>query len=639
MNNKTLNIIIITLITTIIVVISGFTIFYFILIPKENTSGVGDTKTIMIYMVGSDLESENAIATAELLELERVKVDFEAVDILVYMGGSNNYYNEYIDAGENVILEYNENGINVVENIPAKNMGNPNTLEYFLDYTTTNYPSGNYSLILWNHGGGPLIGYGLDETTNDILTLAEIARALNNSNFNQDNKLGLLGFDACLMAGIESAYVLRDNAEFLVASQETEPGFGWDYSFLETITKESSNLEIGKSIIDYYYNFFIDNGFSQDCTLSLLDLSKVENVEKNLNDYFLNIEQNLTSQSFVEYAKNRVNTKAFGGFTTSSSYDLVDLNNMIDLLGGNNQELKKSLDEFIVYNKTNLSNSNGISIYYPYFNKTNAWQFLDIYKSFNFAPNYTQYLNDFVNILVGNRLVNLDISKSMPVESDEDLYDFEFILTDEQANNMVSAEYIVFHKIDNDLYEPVYRGNSGLVRDDNTLKANIRDKVIKVTETDDETQDITLYEVEKGSNYVNYFSPVMLSDFRDYVETGEFDMMSGYLQIRVYDDDTIEPLGIVPMETEDGIAPKMLTNLDDWHTLQFLKFNYKIFDENGNYDTNWESGGTIYGWELYIDEITGFAKADLQDSEYYCIFSITDSQGNVSYSQAVPINN
>lgn len=441
------------------------------------------------------------------------------------------------------------------------------------------------------------------------------------------------------MAGIESAYVLRDNAEFLVASQETEPGFGWDYSFLETITKESSNLEIGKSIIDYYYNFFIDNGFSQDCTLSLLDLSKVENVEKNLNDYFLNIEQNLTSQSFVEYAKNRVNTKAFGGFTTSSSYDLVDLNNMIDLLGGNNQDLKKSLDEFIVYNKTNLSNSNGISIYYPYYNKTNAWQFLDIYKSFNFAPNYTQYLNDFVNILVGNRLVNLDISKSMPVESDEDLYDFEFILTDEQANNMVSAEYIVFHKIDNDLYEPVYRGNSGLVRDDNTLKANIRDKVIKVTETDDETQDITLYEVEKGSNYVNYFSPVMLSDFRDYVETGEFDMMSGYLQIRVYDDDTIEPLGIVPMETEDGIAPKMLTILDDWHTLQFLKFNYKIFDENGNYDTNWESGGTIYGWELYIDEITGFAKADLQDSEYYCIFSIIDSQGNVSYSQAVPINN
>ena len=35
MNNKTLNTIIITLITTIIVVICGFTIAYFILIPKE----------------------------------------------------------------------------------------------------------------------------------------------------------------------------------------------------------------------------------------------------------------------------------------------------------------------------------------------------------------------------------------------------------------------------------------------------------------------------------------------------------------------------------------------------------------------------------------------------------------------------
>ena len=638
MNNKTLNTIIISLIATIIIVLGGFTLSYFLLIPNEENIGVDSNKTIMIYMVGSDLESESAIATAELLELERVSVNFEDVDILIYLGGANNYYNDYVDVSENVILEYNEDGINVVNKFSAKNMGDSKTLEYFLNYATNNYQNENYSLFLWNHGGGPLIGYGLDETTNDILTLSEISKALNNSGFNSKNKLGLLGFDACLMAGVESAYVLRDNALFLVASQETEPGFGWDYTFLETVSKESSSLDIGKSIVDYYYNFFIENGFSQDCTLSLLDLSKVENVENKLNDYFSNVKQSLTTQSFAQYARTRANTKNYGGFTTNNSYDLVDLNNMIDLLGGDNKDLKTALNDFIVYNKTNLDNSSGVSIYYPYYNKANALSFLSLYRTFDFAPNYTNYLNNFVNILLGDRLANIDISKSIPVESDEELYDFELELTDEEINNMASAEYIVFHKIEGDLYEPVYRGDKDLIIDGNTLKANVRDKVIKVTAVDYESQDITLYEIESGTNYVNYFSPVMLSDFSEYVETGEFDMLGGYLQVRVYDDGTITPLGIVPFETTDGVAPKMLTNLDDWHTLQFLKFNYKIFDENGNYTVDWESGETIYGWEFYIDEITGFAKADLQDSLYYCIFSIIDSQGNISYSPAIPID-
>ena len=132
MNNKTLNTIIISLIATIIIVLGGFTLSYFLLIPNEENIGVDSNKTIMIYMVGSDLESESAIATAELLELERVSVNFEDVDILIYLGGANNYYNDYVDVSENVILEYNEDGINVVNKFPAKNMGDSKTLEYYL---------------------------------------------------------------------------------------------------------------------------------------------------------------------------------------------------------------------------------------------------------------------------------------------------------------------------------------------------------------------------------------------------------------------------------------------------------------------------------------------------------------------------
>lgn len=35
-----------------------------------------------------------------------------------------------------------------------------------------------------------------------------------------------VGFDTCLMSGIETALAVRDHADYLVASQELEPGDG-----------------------------------------------------------------------------------------------------------------------------------------------------------------------------------------------------------------------------------------------------------------------------------------------------------------------------------------------------------------------------------------------------------------------------
>ena len=117
-------------------------------------------------------------------------------------------------------------------------------------------------------------------------------------------------------------------------------------------------------------------------------------------------------------------------------------------------------------------------------------------------------------------------------------------------------------------------------------------------------------------------------------------MKSGYLQLAVYNNGNIEALGIVPMDDYANVAPKKLTNLNDWKTIQFLKMSYNIFDSNGNYTSNWEGSGTITGWEFGINDIKSFEKYDFLQSEdeYYCIFVINDSQGNVSYSQPVLLN-
>lgn len=63
-------------------------------------------------------------------------------------------------------------------------MGNPNTLVDFINYAYKNYKAEKYSLILWDHGGGPIYGYGYDEYNKlDSLTLIELKDALEHSPF------------------------------------------------------------------------------------------------------------------------------------------------------------------------------------------------------------------------------------------------------------------------------------------------------------------------------------------------------------------------------------------------------------------------------------------------------------------------
>ena len=88
----------------------------------------------------------------------------------------------------------------------AANMGIPRTLSEFINYCTTYYPARHYGLIFWDHGAGPVWGYGYDELfDNDGLLLGEFRSAMDNTQFGQDHKLDWVGFDACLMGCIENA--------------------------------------------------------------------------------------------------------------------------------------------------------------------------------------------------------------------------------------------------------------------------------------------------------------------------------------------------------------------------------------------------------------------------------------------------
>jgi hypothetical protein len=127
----------------------------------------------------------------------------------------------------------------VIRREPEQSFDDPRVLEDVVGRAFREHPSRRRALVLWGHGAGWSRGYGGDShdgallagTTSPMPTEAVAdAIAAGLAAAGGPSKLDLLGFDACLMGGVETAYAMRDVASVLVASAEIDYGAGWDYT-------------------------------------------------------------------------------------------------------------------------------------------------------------------------------------------------------------------------------------------------------------------------------------------------------------------------------------------------------------------------------------------------------------------------
>lgn len=402
----------------------------------------------MIYMVGSDLESKYYSASADINEIVNSNADFENINLLIYTGGTKNWHYEGISSDENAIYKVTGDGLEKLISYSKKAIGNASTLTEFLDYAYDNYKAEKYSLILWDHGGGPIYGYGYDEyNITNSLTLLELKTALKNSVFSANNKLEFIGFDACLMATTEIAYVVSDYADYMIASQEVEPGSGWDYVFLKNINKSSTTYDIGKDIVDSYFEYYSDKISGKGISLSLIKLNKIDLLEQKLDLLFESIDEDLVI-NFSEISRSRSNSKTFGK-VSATSYDLVDLYDLVDQLPEKYYDkvnsLKSAIEDLVVYQKTDLLDTNGISIYFPYDNKKQLKEIMYLYKNFNFADEYTDFIDNFAYELLGERLYNWRLEGNIPVTNNEGVISVD--VPQEVIENYSKASYIIFEKL------------------------------------------------------------------------------------------------------------------------------------------------------------------------------------------------
>ncbi|MCQ2446551.1 MAG: clostripain-related cysteine peptidase, partial [Clostridia bacterium] len=210
-------------------------------------SGDGDeTVTIMLYMCGTDLESKYGMASKDLQEMLNATVS-DRVNLIVETGGCKQWKNKVISNQKNEIYKIEDDGLRRLEsNFGTAAMTDPNNLTKFIKYCESNYEADRYMLIFWDHGGGSLSGYGYDEKNPEksSMTLSKINSALAAAKDEDGDQIyfDVIGFDACLMATLETAFVTERYADYLLASEETEPGTGWYYT--DWLTELSRDPEI-----------------------------------------------------------------------------------------------------------------------------------------------------------------------------------------------------------------------------------------------------------------------------------------------------------------------------------------------------------------------------------------------------------
>jgi hypothetical protein len=120
-------------------------------------------------------------------------------------------------------------------------------------------------LVLWGHAYRFAFGYD-GANSLDFVELSDVLRQY---------KVNILGFDTCGLSTIESAYQLRDCADYMVASEINIPLLGWPYDRILRALRDKPDMDpqaLGYTIVKKYVQSFPGGTVA----LSMLNLGNAE---------------------------------------------------------------------------------------------------------------------------------------------------------------------------------------------------------------------------------------------------------------------------------------------------------------------------------------------------------------------------
>ena len=220
----------------------------------QPVAAAAPTWTVAVYMCGTDLESKYGAGTADLQEM--IAGVGGEVNVIVQTGGALGWHNNTVPTGKVARYAVDGRGLRQLAVLPDADMGSGQTLMDFVAFVAREYPAERNMLVLWDHGGGALPGVCMDERTRNMIPLADVRTAIAAVHpVSAHPFFDIVGMDACLMGAAETAASLRGLADYLVASEEWEPGGGWMYTaWLKAIAAnpDMPTEQLGQVIVDAY---------------------------------------------------------------------------------------------------------------------------------------------------------------------------------------------------------------------------------------------------------------------------------------------------------------------------------------------------------------------------------------------------
>ncbi|MBQ7961345.1 MAG: hypothetical protein IJ289_01995 [Clostridia bacterium] len=621
--------------------------------PEFTATGTSSVpeRTIMVYIVGSNLESEGGAATKDLQEMMNSGFNEDKVNVLVCTGGSNFWYTTGVSSNNNSIFEVTGGKLVEKKKLGSASMADVPTLSSFVSYCVTNYPADEYGLILWNHGGGPIHGFGHDEVYNDIFSIKEIADALSKASFGNNRKLEFIGFDACLMASIETAWCYRNYANYLIASEENEPGTGWDYGFLGQLDKCDDGADVGTLIIDSYFssNFrtFKDNSYNKcDLTLSCVNINEIYDVVSSIDTLFSKADSGIDNGQFSTISRSRYQAKSFA-VATGDNYDLIDLGHFASLLSGTYSSevsaLNTALSDYIVYSKSNVAQANGVSIYHPYYDKVNMTDYVNYYNTeVSVSDTYSDYIANFTDTLItgGKDASNWRSFSSKKGETslNKNKNEITMQLTPEQVAAFSGAKYHIFRVMDPSEtfsgyteYRPIFSGYDVTLDDNGVLSASYSGKAVfgidgKTGEVSEAPLAMTqIFDGVYNNKYE--FSCIFSAYSAEDISDWKTDAVDWQMEIHNGVPILMNPY-LMNSDIDANIPSRIKVNCDEYDAYQFINSSYSVeTDSDGN--VNFISTGSIYGYEFLREDGFTIECRDITDKENYrVVFIVDDIYGN-----------
>ncbi|NLI79487.1 MAG: hypothetical protein GX442_23955 [Candidatus Riflebacteria bacterium] len=323
--------------------------------------------TVLVFLnADNDLE---ASGLADLNEMEQVGSDGN-LNIVVQIdrqkgsGGDTIVDGNWIGTRRYEIVKERTKKIasRMVMNLGERDMGNKRELAEFLQWGVETYPADHYVAVIWNHGAG-WKGISSDDESGNMMTVPDVLwgcrqaiPSLQKVNPNHP-KFDIIDFDACLMGMVEVAYELRDVADFLLASEETEPGQGMPYQDTLRPLKDDPAITprmLAKAMIGAYVKSYAAGGSQTTkrlggsaVTKAAYDLSRIAPLADLVGRLGASLAANhavytrLLVDEFGTFAKVR-------RYSDESFVDLFDLAKRLALLEGFPEETRAICQEILL---------------------------------------------------------------------------------------------------------------------------------------------------------------------------------------------------------------------------------------------------------------------------------------------------